>query len=97
MANNNDGGNRNSNRGNDENGTENMAQSTGTSQRGFASLSEEERRRIASEGGKAAHQKGTAHQFTSEEGREAGKKGGESRHNQNQGNKKDDDTYNDEK
>jgi uncharacterized protein len=45
--------------------------------RGFASMPEEKQREIASEGGKAAHEKGTAHEFTPEEAREAGKKGGE--------------------
>lgn len=49
----------------------------GNSQRGFASMSPEKQREIASKGGKAAHQKGTAHQFTSEEARAAGKKGGQ--------------------
>ena len=48
-----------------------------TSNRGFASMDEEEQREIASKGGKAAHEKGTAHEFTSEEAREAGRKGGE--------------------
>ena len=48
-----------------------------TSNRGFASMDEDKQREIASEGGKAAHEKGTAHEFTSEEAREAGKKGGE--------------------
>ncbi len=49
----------------------------GNSQRGFASMSPEKQREIASKGGKAAHQKGTAHQFTSEEARAAGRKGGQ--------------------
>ena len=44
----------------------------GTSNRGFASMDPERQRAIASEGGKAAHQKGTAHEFTSEEARRAG-------------------------
>jgi hypothetical protein len=35
---------------------------------------------IASKGGKAAHQKGTAHEWTSEEAREAGRKGGMASH-----------------
>ena len=48
-----------------------------TSNRGFASMDEEQQREIASKGGKAAHEKGTAHEFSSEEAREAGKKGGE--------------------
>lgn len=41
--------------------------------RGFASMNEDKQREIASKGGKAAHEKGTAHEFTSEEAREAGK------------------------
>lgn len=52
-----------------------------TSNRGFASMDPEKQREIASKGGQAAHRKGTAHEFTSEEAREAGRKGGESRHN----------------
>lgn len=44
--------------------------------RGFAALSPEKRRRIASLGGKQAHANGTAHQWTPEEAREAGRKGG---------------------
>ncbi|MCU0545579.1 MAG: KGG domain-containing protein [Oscillatoriaceae cyanobacterium Prado104] len=48
-----------------------------TSKRGFASMDPEKQREIASEGGKAAHEKGTAHEFSSEEAREAGRKGGE--------------------
>ena len=44
--------------------------------RGFASMSPEKQREIASKGGRAAHQKGTAHEFTSAEAREAGRKGG---------------------
>lgn len=49
-----------------------------TSKRGFASMDEEKQREIASKGGKAAHEKGTAHEFSPEEAREAGRKGGES-------------------
>ncbi|SFN23809.1 KGG domain-containing protein, partial [Nitrosomonas communis] len=45
--------------------------------RGFASMDEDKQREIASKGGKAAHEKGTAHEFDSEEAREAGRKGGE--------------------
>jgi general stress protein YciG len=37
-------------------------------------------RELASKGGKAAHQKGTAHEWTSEEAREAGRKGGMASH-----------------
>ena len=44
--------------------------------RGFAGIDPERQRQISSQGGKAAHQKGTAHEFDSEEAREAGRKGG---------------------
>ena len=47
--------------------------------RGFASMDAEKQRRIASLGGRAAHQQGTAHEFSSEEAREAGRKGGMAR------------------
>jgi general stress protein YciG len=50
-------------------------------------MSPEKQRDIASRGGKAAHQKGTAHEFTSEEAREAGRKGGRARGSNNLGNK----------
>jgi uncharacterized protein len=50
---------------------------TDTSNRGFASMDEDKQREIASQGGKAAHEQGTAHEFTSEEAKEAGRKGGE--------------------
>lgn len=43
-----------------------------TSKRGFASMDPQQQREIASEGGRAAHEKGTAHEFTSEEARRAG-------------------------
>ncbi len=45
--------------------------------RGFAALDAEQRRRIASMGGRAAHEKGTAHEFTSEEAAAAGRKRGQ--------------------
>jgi uncharacterized protein len=45
--------------------------------RGFASMDEQRQREIASQGGRAAHQRGTAHEFSSEEAREAGRKGGQ--------------------
>ena len=48
--------------------------------RGFASMDRAKQREIASKGGKAAHQKGTAHEWTSEEAREAGRKGGMASH-----------------
>ena len=45
--------------------------------RGFASMDQERQRQIASKGGKAAHIKGRAHEFTPEQAREAGRKGGQ--------------------
>lgn len=45
--------------------------------RGFASMDRERRREIARMGGKAAHAKGTAHEWTLDEAREAGRKGGQ--------------------
>jgi uncharacterized protein len=53
-----------------------MAKNSGNSKRGFASMDPNKQREIASKGGKAAHAKGTAHQFSTDEAREAGKKGG---------------------
>lgn len=47
--------------------------------RGFAGMNPEQQREIASEGGRAAHASGHAHEFTSEEARAAGRKGGEAR------------------
>src|ERR1700741_3752081 len=47
-------------------------QSGDTSNRGFASMDPQKQREIASEGGRAAHASGNAHEFTSEEARRAG-------------------------
>jgi len=47
------------------------------STRGFASMDPAKQREIARKGGKAAHEKGTAHEFTPDEARAAGRKGGE--------------------
>jgi general stress protein YciG len=69
----NQGGNRGGNQGGD------------SSNRGFASMDPEKQREIASEGGKAAHEKGTAHEFDSEEAREAGRKGGQASGGGNRG------------
>ena len=44
---------------------------------GFAAMDPERQRRIASEGGRAAHKQGVAHEWTSEEARAAGRKGGQ--------------------
>jgi len=61
MASNNQGG---GNKGNQQSGD--------TSNRGFASMDPDKQREIASEGGKAAHASGNAHEFTSEEAKRAG-------------------------
>ena len=57
--------------------TENNVPIKKTSTRGFASMDPERQREIAREGGRAAHEKGTAHEFDSDEARVAGRKGGE--------------------
>jgi general stress protein YciG len=49
--------------------------------RGFAAMDQEKQRDIARKGGKAAHEQGVAHEWSSSEAREAGKKGGQSRSN----------------
>ncbi|MEY4653439.1 MAG: hypothetical protein RI884_2020 [Pseudomonadota bacterium] len=61
--------------------------SGGGSNRGFASMDPQRQREIASQGGRAAHEKGTAHEFTSEEAREAGRKGGQARSQNNRASK----------
>jgi general stress protein YciG len=66
MATNDQGNNQGSKQG----GKSGNQQSAG--KRGFASMDPELQRRIAAEGGRAAHEKGTAHEFTSEEARRAG-------------------------
>src|SRR5687768_7007600 len=55
--------------------------------RGFAAMDEERQRAIASEGGRAAHEQGRAHEFTPEEAREAGRKGGQASGGARRGNK----------
>ena len=40
-------------------------------------MSPEKQREIASKGGRAAHEKGTAHEWTADEARNAGRKGGQ--------------------
>ncbi len=50
---------------------------TGKSRRGFASMDPARQREIASRGGRAAHEKGTAHEWSADEARVAGRKGGE--------------------
>jgi uncharacterized protein len=54
----------------------NSGSSSRKSARGFASMDQGKQREIASKGGRAAHAKGTAHEFDSSEARAAGRKGG---------------------
>jgi hypothetical protein len=54
-----------------------MAENKDNGGRGFAGMDDAKQREIASQGGRAAHESGNAHEFTSEEAREAGRKGGE--------------------
>jgi len=49
----------------------------GISNRGFAAMDREKQRKIASEGGRAAHRQGVAHEWSRDEAREAGRKGGQ--------------------
>jgi len=61
---------------------ENNNQTNGTqkkSVRGFAAMSPEKQREIASKGGRAAHQQGVAHEWSRDEAKEAGRKGGQAR------------------
>jgi general stress protein YciG len=53
---------------------------TDKSERGFAGMDPAKQKQIASKGGHAAHEKGTAHEFTPAEAREAGRKGGKAAH-----------------
>lgn len=48
-----------------------------SSNRGFAAMSPEKQKQIASEGGRAAHRQGVAHEWNSDEARRAGRKGGQ--------------------
>jgi general stress protein YciG len=57
---------------NSQGGNKGSKQSGSTSNRGFASMDPQRQREIASEGGRAAHASGNAHEFTSEEARRAG-------------------------
>jgi uncharacterized protein len=62
---------------------ENNTQSNNKSIRGFAAMSAEKQKEIASKGGRAAHEQGVAHEWSSDEARAAGKKGGQARGRQN--------------
>ena len=55
----------------------NQGNQGGKSNRGFASMDTHRQREIARKGGRAAHEKGKAHEFTPDEARAAGRKGGE--------------------
>jgi general stress protein YciG len=55
------------------------AAGTAKSKRGFGAMPPDRQRQIASMGGIAAHVKGTAHEFSSDEARTAGQKGGNAR------------------
>src|ERR1700689_5614285 len=59
------------------NGSTSSGRRSGTSNRGFASMDRSRQREIASKGGRAAHEKGTAHEWTADEARSAGRKGGQ--------------------
>ena len=63
----------------DNTSTEDETVNTGEQKerRGFASMSPEKQREIASKGGRAAHEKGTAHEWSADEARSAGRKGGQ--------------------
>ena len=71
MASSNQGGKQGSDQGGKQ-GSDQGSKQSDTSKRGFASMDPQQQREIASEGGRAAHEKGTAHEFTSEEARRAG-------------------------
>jgi general stress protein YciG len=58
-------------------GQQQGGQQQGSSNRGFAAMDDDKQREIAAEGGRAAHEQGTAHEFDSAEAREAGRRGGE--------------------
>ena len=55
-----------------------------THDRGFASMDPNKQREIARKGGIAAHEKGTAHEWSPTEAREAGRKGGMASHRRKQ-------------
>lgn len=57
--------------------SDDRSQRKGTSNRGFAAMDPERQKRIASEGGRAAHKQGVAHEWSKDEAREAGRKGGQ--------------------
>jgi len=68
MASNKQSGNQGGKQGGNQGGNK----QSDTSNRGFASMDPQRQREIASEGGRAAHASGNAHEFDSEEARRAG-------------------------
>lgn len=62
---------------NDQQEISNQSSNGRKSSRGFAAMSPEKQKQIASEGGRAAHKQGVAHEWNSDEARKAGKKGGQ--------------------
>ena len=68
-----------------EGGFEDQEGNVAREDRGFASMDRGKQKEIASKGGRAAHEKGTAHEWTSEEAREAGRKGGMASHRRRSG------------
>ena len=66
-------GNQGTNQPGNQGGSKTGSSQSDTSARGFASMDPDRQREIASEGGRAAHAAGTAHEFTSQEARAAGK------------------------
>ena len=68
--------NQNGNAASSANGAQPSGSARSRSNRGFASMDRDKQKEIASKGGRAAHAKGTAHEFDSGEAREAGRKGG---------------------
>lgn len=67
------GSTQSGNQGGNQGGARSGSSQSDASARGFASMDPDKQREIASEGGRAAHAAGTAHEFTSQEAREAGK------------------------
>jgi general stress protein YciG len=64
-------------RGSDSSSSREESSGRKTSNRGFAAMDPEKQKRIASEGGRAAHRQGVAHEWSRDEAREAGRKGGQ--------------------
>lgn len=60
-----------------DNSSQDNGRSNGRSNRGFAAMDRERQKAIASEGGRAAHRQGVAHEWNTEEARQAGRKGGQ--------------------